>query len=90
MCKSEDKKGKAAQEQRMKSNFNTAAGKGVYATRIGRKALSYSVPLRSGQKHLIKFVLLVEIPGDLSDHGVGVAHKGAGNLPRTAADREAE
>ena len=24
---------------------------------------------------LIKFVLLVEVPGDLSDHGVGVAHK---------------
>ncbi len=24
---------------------------------------------------LIKFVLLVEIPGDIGDHGVGVAHK---------------
>ena len=24
---------------------------------------------------LIKFVLLVEVPGDLSDHGAGVAHK---------------
>ena len=24
---------------------------------------------------MIKFVLLVEVPGDLSDHGVGVAHK---------------
>jgi hypothetical protein len=24
---------------------------------------------------LIKFGLLVEVPGDLSDHGVGVAHK---------------
>ena len=26
---------------------------------------------------MIKFVLLVEIPRDLSDHGVGVAHKAA-------------
>ena len=24
---------------------------------------------------MIKFVLLVEVPSDLSDHGVGVAHK---------------
>ena len=24
---------------------------------------------------MIKFVLLVEVPGELSDHGVGVAHK---------------
>ena len=24
---------------------------------------------------MIKFVLLAEVPGDLSDHGVGVAHK---------------
>ena len=28
-----------------------------------------------GQKWLNKFVFLVEVPGDLSDHGVGVAHK---------------
>ena len=28
-----------------------------------------------GQKWLIKFGLLVEVPGDLSEHGVGVAHK---------------
>ena len=28
-----------------------------------------------GDRLLIKFVLLVEVPGDLSDHGVGVAHK---------------
>ena len=28
-----------------------------------------------GDRLLIKFILLVEVPGDLSDHGVGVAHK---------------
>ena len=32
LCKSEDKKGKAAQEPTMKSNFETAAGRGVYTS----------------------------------------------------------
>ena len=40
------------------------------------RAATYSPPLLYlGQKWLIKFGLLVEVPGDLSDHGVGVAHK---------------
>ena len=37
LCKSEDKKGKAAQEPTMKSNFETAAGRGVYTSRFWRK-----------------------------------------------------
>ena len=76
MCKSEDKKGKAAQEPTMKSNFETVVGRGIYTSGYWRKAVTYSAPLLyPGQRHLIKFVLLVEVPGDLSDHGVGVAHK---------------
>ena len=76
LCKSEDKKGKAAQEPTMKSNFETVVGRGVYTSGCWRKAWSYSVPLLcSGHERLIKFVTLVEIPGDLSDHGMGVAHK---------------
>ena len=76
LCKSEDKKGKAAQEPTMKSNFETVVGRGVYTSGSWRKAVTYSAPLLyPGQRHLIKFVLLVEVPGDLSDHGVGVAHK---------------
>ena len=76
MCKSEDKKGKAAQEPTMKSNFKTDAGRGVYTSRYWRMAVTYSAPLLyPGQRHLIKFVLLVEVPRDLSDHGVEMAHK---------------
>jgi hypothetical protein len=76
LCKSEDKKGKAAQEPTMQSNFESAVGRGVYASGSWRKTVSYSAPLLyPGQRHLIKFVLLVEVPGDLSDQGVGVAHK---------------
>ena len=39
-----------------------------------------------GQKLLIKFVLLVEVPEDISDHGVGMAHKAEAVLqqPKTA------
>ena len=76
LCKSEDEMGKAAPEQQMNTNFETAAGKGVYTSRRWGKALSYSAPLLyPGQPLLINIVLLVEVPGDLSDHGVGVAHK---------------
>ena len=60
----------------MKTNFETVAGRGVYTSGSWRKAVTYSAPLLYlGQKWLIKFALLVEVPGDLSDHGVGVAHK---------------
>ena len=45
LCKSEDKKGKAAPEQKMKTKFETAAGRGVYASRYWRKAVTYSAPL---------------------------------------------
>ena len=62
MCKSEIKRGKAAPEQDMKTNFETVAG--GESTREGL-----------GDRLLIKFVLLLEVPDDLSDHGVGVAHK---------------
>ena len=76
LCKSEEKKGKAAQAPTMKSNFSTHVGRGICTSGSWRKAATYSAPLlRPGQRHLIKFVLLVEVPGDLSDHGVGVAHK---------------
>ena len=45
--------------------------------------MSYSVPLLyPGQRLLFKIVLLVEVPGDLSDHGVGVAHKAAAVLQK--------
>ena len=75
MCKSEYKRGKAA-EQHMETDFETVVGRGVYTRGSWRKAVTYSDPLLyPGQKLLIKFVFLVEVPGDLSDHGVGVAHK---------------
>ena len=38
LCKSEDKKGKAAEEPTMKSNFEAAAGSGVYTSRSWRQA----------------------------------------------------
>jgi hypothetical protein len=38
---------------------------------------------------LIKIVLLVEVPGDLSDHGVGVAHKAAAVLQTTKKKKKA-
>jgi hypothetical protein len=83
LCKSEDKRGTAAPEQRMKTKFETAAGKGVYTSRRLGKYLNYSVPLLyPGQRFLFKIVLLVEVPGDLSDHGVGVAHKAAAVLQK--------
>jgi hypothetical protein len=60
----------------MKSNFETVVGRAVYTSGYWRNVVSYSAPLLyPGQRGLIKFVLLVEVPGDLSDHGVGVAHK---------------
>ena len=60
----------------MKSNVETVVGRGVYTSGSWRKVVTYSAPLLyPGQRHLIKFVLLVEVPRDLSDHGVGVAHK---------------
>ena len=37
MCRSEDKRGKAAQEPTMKSNFETVVGRGVYTPGIWRK-----------------------------------------------------
>ena len=75
MCKSEDKRGKAAPEQQINTNFETYNGRGSTRQGVG-KSLTYSVPLLyPGQRFLIKIVLLVEVPGDLSDHGVGVAHK---------------
>ena len=78
MFKSEDKRGKAAPEQQMNTNFETAAGRGVYTSRRWGKSLKYSIPLLyPGQHFLIKILLLVEVPSDLSDHGVGVARKAA-------------
>ena len=83
LCKSEINRGKAAPEQVMKTNFETAAGKGIY------KAVTYSAPLLyPGQKWLIKFVLLVEVPGDISDHGVGVAHKAEAVLQQPKKTRK--
>ena len=44
--------------------------------RVLEKVCHFFAPLLYlGHKRLTKFVLLVEVPGDLSDHGVGVAHK---------------
>ena len=44
MCKTEDKKGKAAPEPNKKSDFDAAAGRGVYTSGSWRKAVSYSPP----------------------------------------------
>ena len=67
----------------MKTNFEAAAGEGVYPSRRWGKAVSYSVPLLyPGQRFLFEIVLLVEVPRDLSDHGVGVAHKAAAVLQK--------
>ena len=67
----------------MQTNFETASGRGVYTSVRWGKSLSYSVPLLyPGQSFLFKIVLLVEVPGDLSDHGVGVAHKAAAVLQK--------
>ena len=53
------------------------------------KVVSYSAPLLyPGQRFLIKVVLLVEIPGDLSDHGIGVAHKVAAVLQKKGKDKK--
>ena len=83
LCKSEDKRGKAAPEQQIKTNFETSVGRGVYTSGRWGKSLNYSVPLLyPGQRFLFKIVLLVEVPGDLSDHGVGVAHKAAAVLQK--------
>ena len=41
-----------------------------------------------GQRFLIKLVLLVEVPGDLSDRGVGVAHKAEAVLQNTGRMKE--
>ena len=83
MCKSEDKRGKAAPEQQIKTNFETSSGRGVYTSGRWGKSLSYSVPLLyPGQRLLFNTVLLVEVPGDLSDHGVGVAHEAAAVLQK--------
>ena len=76
LCKSEYKRGKAAPEPKTNTNFDTVAGRGVYTSGYWRKAVTYSAPLLyPGHKRFINFVLLVEGPGDLSDYGVGVAHK---------------
>ena len=86
LCKSEDKRGKAAPEQQIKTNFETSVGRGVYTSGRWGKSLSYSVPLLfPGQALLFKIVLLAEVPRDLSDHGVGVAHKAAAVLQKTRA-----
>ena len=83
LCEREDKRGKAAPGQQIKTNFETSAGRGVYTSGRWGKSVSYSVPLMyPGQKFLFKVVLLVEVPGDLSDHGVGVAHKAAAVLQK--------
>ena len=83
LCKSEDKRGQAAPEQKMQINFETVAGRGVYTSGRWGKVVSYSLPLLyPGQQFLIKIVLLVEVPGDLSDHGMRVAHKVAAVLPK--------
>ena len=37
---------------------------------------------------MIKFVLLVEVPGDLSDNGVGVAHKAEAVLQQPKITRK--
>ena len=60
----------------MNTNFELAAGRGVYTPGSCRNAVIYSAPLLyPGQKWLIKFVFLVEVPGDPRDHSVGVSHK---------------
>ena len=81
LCTSEDKRGKAAPDQHVKTNFETVVGRGVYTSGRWGKSLNYSAPLLyPGQRFLFKIVLLVEVPGDLRDHGVGVAHKVAAVL----------
>ena len=51
MCKSEDKRGKAAPEQTMNTNFETAAGKGVHTSKYWGKSVTYSaLLLYPGQK----------------------------------------
>ena len=88
LARSEDKKGKAAQDQHMQSNFETACGRRVYTSGSWSKAVTYSVPLLyPDQKHLIKFLLLVEVPGDLSDHGVGVARTAQAVLQKTGKNK---
>ena len=55
----------------------------VYTSGRWGKSLNYSVPLLyPGQRYLFKIVLFVEVPRDLSDHGVGVAHKAAAVLQK--------
>ena len=83
LCNSEDKRVNVAPEQQIKTNCETSVGRGGYTSGRWGKSLSYSVPLMyPGQKLLFKIVLLVEVPGDLSDHGVGVAHKAAAVLQK--------
>ena len=90
LARSESKKGKAAQENQIKSNFETACGRGVYTSGCWSKAVGYSAPLLySDQNHLIKFLLLVEVPGDLSEHGVGITHR-ARAVCQTTKKRKAE
>ena len=89
MRKSADKRGKAAPEQQINTNFETSSGRGVYTSGRWGKSLSYSVPLLyPGWRFLFKLVLLVEVPGDLSDHGVGVAHKAEAVLQNKGNNKE--
>ena len=63
------------QEDANKERYETAgAGRGVYTTQDFKKAVQYAVPLLLN-KHWVKMVLLLAIPGDLADQGVAVNFK---------------
>ena len=74
LCGKALKEWQAKQDQRNKEQFETdGGGRGVYTSQSFCKARDFAVPLVIGEgKYLAKFVLLVAIPGDLSDDGVGV------------------
>ena len=57
-----------------KGEFETTSGRGVYTTQDPLKGQQYAQPTLVN-KHLVKTVLLLAIPGDMSDRGVSVNFK---------------
>ena len=64
--------------------FETAGGgRGVYTSADWNKAMAYSVPMYVSNEHrgVVKMVMMVRVPGDLSPDGVGVCFPALKTLP---------
>ena len=88
LCKGERQEGQGGARAKHEDQLRDCCWQGSLHVRVlgkGCKLLrSIVVP---GSGFLDKIVLLVAVLGDLSDHGVGVAHKAAAVLRKTGQNR---